>query len=351
MLEYYPWSKEVMAELLKSNKDGKISCLDLELSAKCTAASCIYCDSKPGVCSHPDPNELDFQTLRKAILEGKQNGLRWVYTCGLGEPMEDPKFWELVELLNDNSIQLSMFSNGLFIQTLETAKRLKENKVCIILKMDTFDETKFDIILGRPGAAKKIYRARDFLIEAGYGSDGNGHTDLAFSIVPSSLSLDGIPEILAFCESHGIFASVGELENAGEVVNNNLKQKLEISGEQTEELKKRADSYCNGCYMRPMCPCTALGVHIDNFGRCVVDKETGLNCKWFMLKDPCITVLGNLHSTGLVDLYNAAVRYRKEAFSSKYDEIQKDCDVSYAFGGCGGNPRDIIDFVIHQVIN
>ena len=147
MLEYYPWSKEVLRNCIQMSKLGKIPVLDLELSAKCTGACCLYCDSKPGVCSYAAHDELDYPTLEKMILEGKQKGLQWVFTCGLGEPMEDPKFWDLIKLLRNNDIALSMFSNGIFIQDLETAKKLKDNNVFIILKMDTFDEEKFDTIL------------------------------------------------------------------------------------------------------------------------------------------------------------------------------------------------------------
>ena len=342
MLEYLPWSKDVLDDCITGSKQGLMPALDLELTAKCTGANCIYCDSKPGVGAHAAPNELDYSTLKKAIFDAKSEGLRWVFTCGLGEPLEDPKFWNLIALLQENDIRLSMFSNGLFIQTLERARKLKEHGVCIILKMDTFDADKFDIILGKPGTAKRIYRARDLLLEAGYGPDGLGHTDLAFSIVPTSLSIDGIPEVISFCKEKGIFASIGELEQAGEVINHNLGDTLGISSEQVQKLKQLADEYIGGCYMRPICPCIMTGVHIDNLGNCVVDRDTGLNCKWFMLKDPKVRIVGNLYDDDICGLHRIVLAYRKNAFIANKEIIDKSCDISYVFGGCGGNPRNII---------
>lgn len=349
MVQYYPWSIKVLNEAIMAQKQGEIPSLDLELTAKCTGACCIYCDSKPDVCSSGYPNEIDFSMLEKLVLEGKARGLKWIYTCGLGEPLEDKSFWKLVALLKENGIGLSMFSNGVFIRDLDTARRLKECNVNIILKMDTFDEEKFDVILGRKGIAKSIYHARDLLLEAGYGSKDGKYTDLAFSIVPTQLSIDGIPEVIKFCEKHGVFASVGELEQAGEVINNNLTDTLGIDREAVIRLKRVADEYSGNYYMRPICPCILTGIHIDNFGNCIVDEDTGLNCKWFLLKDPRTIKIGNLKEHSATELLDKVLEYRTKAFTENKEKIIKDCSVSYVFGGCGGNPKDIIDLVINNL--
>lgn len=347
-MQYYPWSEEVLAYCISANKNGEIPALDIEFTAKCTGACCIYCDSKPDVCAKGHDGETDFCTLKRAILEAKSRGLKYIYTCGLGEPLEDPNFWDLLSLLRENNIVLSMFTNGVFIKDIEIAKRLKDSNVNIILKMDTFDETKFDSILGIKGTAKKIYSARDYLIEAGYGSKDNKYTDLAFSIVPTSLSIDSIPEVVSFCKAHGIFASIGELEQAGEVIKNNLSETLGIKREQVIALKAVADDYCNGSYMRPICPCIMTGLHIDNVGNCVVDKETGLNCKWFLLKNPTTTIIGNINNSSVISLFEKVSDYRKKAFNAHKKQIIDSCSVSYVFGGCGGNPKDIIDLVLEN---
>ena len=347
-LEYYPWSKEVLHECLSANKDNNIPTLDLELTAKCTGACCIYCDSKPDVCANAHAGEIDFFTLKKVLLEAKDRGLKCVYTCGLGEPLEDSKFWGMIALLKENNIGLSMFSNGVFIKDLDTAKRLKESNVNIILKMDTFEEEKFDAILGRKGVAQKIYRARDFLLAAGYGSKDGKYTDLAFSIVPTSLSIDSIPDVVSFCKEHGIFASIGELEQAGEVIKNNLSETLGIKREQVLQLKEVADAYYGGSYMRPICPCIMTGIHIDNVGNCVVDEETGLNCKWFLLKDPRTIKIGNIKTSSVDELFGKVTEYRRSLFLTRKKQIINSCAVSYVFGGCGGNPKDIIDLVMQQ---
>lgn len=349
MIEYYPWSKEVLNQCLEDSRKGKIPALDIELTAKCTRAYCIYCDSKPAVSACENPNEMDFLTLKQAVIEAKKHGLKWVYSCGLGEPMEDRKFWEMVSLFRDEEIKFSMFSNGLFIEDIETARRLKEYDVNIILKMDTFDEINFDIIMGKTGSAQKTYRARDLLLEAGYGPLGNGYTNLAFSIVPTTLSIDGIARVISYCKERGVFASIGELEQAGEVLNHNLHRTIGLSLEQITSLKKIADEYYDGSYMRPICPCIMTGIHIDNIGNCIVDSDTGLNCKWFLLQEPRVHVVGNLKNNNIYELYQGVLSYRKKVFDSSSIIKACDCDNSYVFGGCGGNPKDIAYIVKEEM--
>lgn len=347
MVEYIPWSKNVLNECIQIQKNGGIPSLDLELTAKCSGASCIYCDSKPDVCASANINELDYTCLEKVILSLKTKNLKWVYTCGLGEPLEDTKFWNLIHLLKNNDIKLSIFSNGIFITDLNVAKELLEHDVNIILKMDTFVEKDFDIILGGKGRARKIYAARDLLLEAGYGAKASSsQTNFAFSIVPTSLSINNIKEVVNFADQNGIFASIGELEQAGEVINKNLNSTLGISREQVLDLKKYADNYAQGDYMRPICPCILTGLHIDNVGNCVVDSLTGLNCKWFLLKNPDTQILGNIFDENVIDLFDTVENNRRERFVNSKSEILNQCNVSYIFGGCGGNPQDIISLTL-----
>ena len=348
MIEYIPWSKNVLNHSIKIQKKGGIPTLDLELTAKCSGACCIYCDSKPDVSACGMLNETKYPEIEKLVLDSKKKGLEWVYTCGLGEPLEDGKFWDMIHLFKANGIKLSMFSNGIFIRDINIAKELKENGVHIILKMDTFEEDKFDIILGRKGAAKQVYAARDLLLEAGYAGKRD-YTDLAFSIVPTSLSIDGIPTVIDFAKKHGIFASVGELEQAGEVVNKNLTGTLGIQADTVKHLKTIADAYIEGNYMRPICPCILTGLHIDNLGNCLVDEDTGLNCKWFLLQDPRTVALGNIYDNTAEELIKKVTAYRKMCFDTKKEQIERAFNVSYVFGGCGGNPRDIIALVKQMI--
>lgn len=339
-MEYYPWSKEVFTECLKLHDEDCIPTLDLELTAKCTKASCIYCDSRPAV-GVKNPNELSYEETEKIFKEAKDRDLKWVYTCGLGEPLEDMKFKRLIELLYRLDVKISLFSNGLLIDK-KKAKWLYEHDVCIILKLDTFNETNFDRILGIKGTAKKIYNALDYLLDAGYGKDGRNYTNLAFSIVPTQLSYDNIEDVIVFAKENKIFPSIGELEQAGRSLKKSHYSKLALTEEQTKKLKGTVDKLLWVNYKRPICPTIITGVHIDHIGDCVVDRITGLNCKWFLLREPDPLIIGNIKQDSLLDLYTKVREYRRRCFEENKEEIEEYKKIDYVFGGCGGNPKELI---------
>jgi MoaA/NifB/PqqE/SkfB family radical SAM enzyme len=341
VITYYPWSEEVLHECLTSYDLGEMPTLDLELTAKCTQASCIYCDSRPEVGAR-HPNELNFRETDKLLKDGKKLGLRWIYTCGLGEPLEDARLERLVESASALGIRLSMFTNGILIHE-QKAKWLHDNGVCLILKFDTREESTFDRILGKGGAAAKIYGAVELLLKAGYTKGcGDGFTDLAFSIVPTSLNVSHIEDVIQYAKDNNIFPSIGELEQAGRVFEKQAYGALALSRETISSLKILAERILWKGYTRPICPAIITGVHIDNVGNCVVDSETGLNCKWFLLQEPLVKVIGNVRKNELHMLLDDVRSYRRSRFSMNGNGVRSCESMEFAFGGCGGSPRRII---------
>jgi len=337
---YYPWSREVLDECIKDYLEGKLPVIDLELTARCSKCSCIYCDSRPGV-GEATPFELTLTETLNFLKEAKELGAKWMYVCGLGEPLEDPKFFDMVSYMSELGIRLSLFTNAQLINE-NVAKFLRKNGVCLIIKLDTFDEQIFDKILGGKGKAKRIYQAIDYLLEAGYAQDnGNGTTDLAFSIVPTKLNLSSIPEVIKFAKLHNIFPSIGELEFSGKAKIPPIWKKLALSKEETKHLRSIVERMLWPNYKRPICPAILTGIHITNIGNCVVDKDTGLACKWFLLQEPSIQVLGNIRTDTLTTLFDKAKKYRKKCFTN--EEKIREHEIDYIFGGCGGNPREVIE--------
>jgi len=341
MIEYYPWSSKVLSKCIAEHRRGELSTLDLELTSKCTQASCIYCDSRPTV-GRKHPNELNYDETTKLLVDAKKLGLKWVYSCGLGEPLEDSRFKRLVELGANMNVRFSMFTNGILIDE-KKAKWLHENRVCLIIKMDTFDEATFDKILGKPLKARQIYKAIKLLLGAGYGkSYGNGLTDIAFSIVPTSLNFHDISGIIKFARDNNIFPSVGELEQAGRILSKKKFSKLYVDDISMLSLKKEVDQLLWKGYIRPICPTIITGLHIDNIGNCIVDSDTGLNCKWFLLKEPKVKLIGNVRKESLSTMFRKVKAYRKKCFKNNREKIDNAESTEYIFGGCGGSPKKII---------
>jgi MoaA/NifB/PqqE/SkfB family radical SAM enzyme len=290
------------------------------------------------------PEELTGTELRKLILALEKYGLKYIYTCGLGEPFEDEKLRSLIDLAGEKGIRISLFSNGILIDKAK-AKWLFKNKVGIILKMDTFNEQHFDTILNKKGAARKVYRSMQNLLDAGFGSEDPEYTNLAFSIVPTKINYAEIPEVFDFALAHGIFPSVGELEYAGLAKQAAHTRQLLLTQAQLHKLHTEVDRKISANYMRPICPSIVSGIHIDNIGNCLVDKKTGLNCKWFMLQDPDEKLLGNIRYADIRKLADRAKAYREKCFKTNTTVINSLAKTKYIFGGCGGSPEKIIRLV------
>ncbi|GHV09578.1 hypothetical protein FACS1894162_0380 [Bacteroidia bacterium] len=340
--EYYPWSKKVLDSILNAHKAGDLATLDLELTAQCSYANCIYCDSKPVVGKKLN-NELPKETIRKLIQDAAKLKCHWIYTCGLGEPLEDDNFWFLVEEAHKYGINISLFTNALLINK-ENAKLLKKYGVCLIVKLDTLNSCNFDKILNRQGSADKIYQALECLLSEGYGKcEDENITDIAVSIVPSKLSIDGLEDVINYAKKNNIFPSIGELEQAGAMlINSKNYSDLALTKEEIQTIRKQVDILVACNYTRPICPTIIAGLHIDVSGNCVVDKKTGLNCKWFLLKEPDIVNLGNIKDNDLSVLLEKVKKYRAECFTTNKDHIQELKNIRYEFGGCGGSPHEVV---------
>lgn len=341
MITYHPWSDAILAECLAAHDAGLMPTLDLELTAKCTQAACIYCDSAPALNSDLG-NELSETGTRELVEQCGDLGLRWIYTCGLGEPLEDARFRTLVETASSLNVRVSLFTNGSLINR-DVADWLYAHRVCLIVKMDSLDEKTFDRILGVTGTASRIYEAVELLLAAGYASrHDEGYTDLAVSIVPTSLNVGDISAVVEYAKARNIFPSVGELERAGRMCENGAYRTLSVDSDATERLRSAVEGLLWKGYTRPICPAIITGLHVDNFGRCVVDKDTGLNCKWFLLKEPSVEVLGDVRTSNPAQLLSMVRAYRARCFRENKDGIASCESVDYVFGGCGGNPNKII---------
>lgn len=348
--EYYPWSEEVFSSTFNAYKQGHLATLDLELTAQCSRADCIYCDSKPYV-GKKASNELSRQAVEKLLKDAVALQCYWIYTCGLGEPLEDDNFWFLVEQAHKYGVRISLFTNALFINK-ENAKLLKKYGVCLIVKLDTLNSKNFDIILNRKGSAEKIYQALEYLLAEGYGKcDNDNITDIAVSIVPSKLSIDGLEDVINYAKKNSIFPSIGELEQAGAMlINSKHYYDLALTAEEITTIRKQVDTLISSNYTRPICPTIITGLHIDVNGNCVVDRKTGLNCKWFLLKEPDTLNLGNIKDNKLSDLLQKAKEYRTKCFANNKEHIQELKNIRYEFGGCGGSPHKVVTLA-EQILN
>lgn len=163
---------------------------------------------------------------------------------------------------------------------------------------------------------------------------------MAFSIVPTRLSISGIPNLIEIAKEHNIFPSIGELEFSGNAKIPKVYRELALSPGETQHLKHIVDEMLWPNYKRPICPAISTSLHIDHIGNIVVDQDTGLACKWFLLKEPTVHTIGNVRTNSLETLLERVKDYQYNCF--KNPEKIKNCQVDYTFGGCGGNPKEVL---------
>ncbi len=332
---YAPWSEEVLEFCIQEFEKNKVPALDIELSAACSHGSCIYCDSQVGV---PHQNEMEINEIRNIIEQGRRMGLKWVYICGLGEPTNDPKFRHTISLFHQHGINISMFTSGIGYSR-DDVSFLKDCNVSIILKMDSFDSEVFDYLLGKKGAAKSIYRTKDYLLDAGYGQKaGDFKTNIAFSIVPTNKNVQDIPEIVRYCQDYNIFPSIGELEYSGKA--KDIHNNLTVPKSKLLELKREIEEILGYPYERPICPASIAGIHINNIGKYVVHKTTGLSCQWFLLCEPEYYNLGDVRTDDLSQLNKKIRMYRRQQLKNVFSLLKDSSE--WIFGGCGGQPKEIL---------
>jgi len=330
-LEYLPWSQRVLKEALNDFRVGKLPILDLELSGLCKLkllyGGCIYCDSASG---RPHIGETSMHDLVRLINQGLELGLKWIFICGLGEPKDDTRFYELVRFLTDNDISLSIFSNGVFYDSYDV-DFLYSNHVHLIIKCDSFNPVVFSRLLGAPvHIAESIYRTIHMLLERGYGDKGG--PSLALSIVPTKVNLQDVVSVVNFCVKNKIFPLIGQLEYAGRA--KSIYDQLAPARSELIWLKNEIERVLGYTYEIPVCPAAMTSLHVSNTGDYIVDANTGLSCFWFHLLEPTIKVLGNIRTHSVVEMLNEMKHYRKQ----KMEDIKrwlKICSENI-FGGCGG---------------
>lgn len=341
---YEPWSSTIMDHVLDDFSKGRLPVLGIELSARCDHNLCLYCDSLVG---KPNRSELSLSELKKVVGSGKKIGVEYLYICGLGEPSDDAKFYELIEYLNEMDITTSVFTNGIGYNK-ENVQMLLSNNVNLIIKLDSLDETIFDQLLGKEGAAKCIYRTLNLLLREGYSKKReNCLTNLAASIVPTRKNIKSIPEVVEYCNDNNIFASIGELEFSGKA--KAIFHDLVPSDKQLTELKKKVDKILGYNYEKPVCPSTIVSLHINSVGEYVVDRNTALSCPWFLLKEPDCLKIGSVRKDRIEDVFERMLYLRERKIDSVRGILLNDSE--RIFGGCGGSIRKLLRLYVNRKYN
>jgi len=331
MLEYIPWSRNVVSDAIKSISKGVFTALDIELSGKCPY-NCVYCETP----YRDRQSSVDFAMIER-FLDTKQ--FKWVYICGIGEPTYDCNEDYLVRILESckkNGARCSTFTNLSNLSD-RLIQYVKDGILHLIIKYDSLNPDLIQSIYNPDDVSKhlsNIERIYD-LVQV-----KDNQTNIAASIVPTTHNKDEIDALVTSCLEHGIFPLMGQLENSGSA--KDVYDELFLDDETLKDSKSRIEKYLGEIYYIPFCPAVITGFHISNDNLITLDKRTGLSCHWFWLDEPNVEILCDLRETDDIEaISRQIIEIRKNRFQ-QFLSI-KDTLVSDIFGGCGGNKKEIFD--------
>lgn len=328
-----------MTHLKIMSKKKRLQLLDIELGGSCNF-KCVYCDTpKYGY-------QIKYRIKDLEIFFDEGNPLL-VYICGLGEPTANINrtyLIEVLELCRKYNVGCCIFTN-LSVLDEELYMYIDEGILYPIFKLDSFSVDKI----------KKIYNISDELAYKQISNIDNiskhvkvkdGYTNIAASIVPSTLNISEINSLVTWCYKNNVFPLIGQLEDAGK--GHNLFKSLEVNESMLADLKDYIFNCYGESYEIPICPSVLFGIHIDFEGDIIVDGVSGLSCHWFWLTEPHIERLGQFVGNSIDSISQMIIENRKihaEEVKNIY-QMQKEL----VFGGCGGDIKCLLDFYITNML-
>lgn len=183
------------AEIKKAVAANKLLSMEIEFSRICNFR-CSYCYvADKSECK----DELSRAEIKDVILQAKTLGARKIIILG-GEPSIYPHLIEMLSFLSAEGFDVEMFTNGTGIDK-DLAAVLAQERVRVVLKMNSRDEELQDRLAGKKGAFRIISNALSTLQKAGYPSE---ELFLAISTVICQQNIKELPAMWQWLRKNNI---------------------------------------------------------------------------------------------------------------------------------------------------
>ncbi|MDA3836510.1 MAG: radical SAM protein [Nanoarchaeota archaeon] len=203
-------------EYYKSWSEGILLTASIETSNICNLA-CSYCfrEEKNVVSKKRLNNELTLEESLKLIDDLAQLGVRCINIAGAGEPLLDPHLPAMLERIFSYNIIPLIATNGSCINDFWINK-FKETGASVMIKVNSFDSRKQDLMVNRKNYSKIRDMALNKLISAGFNKLEEGVvTRLSINSLVSRETIYEIPEIFEFCRNNNIMPCMETFIPAG----------------------------------------------------------------------------------------------------------------------------------------
>lgn len=185
--------------------DGKLLTIRLETSRICNL-KCLYCNNDSGQSVH---DEISLSVMKKIITQARLLGAESVVIIGGGEPLIYDHIKELVAFICSSGMIPVIITNGLAL-TEDLCSFLWDNNSSVLLKCDSLNKEKQDLLSGHTGTYQSIQQAIELLIKKGFNMPGSKHLKAGLSFVVTRINYTDILPIWDFCRRNGFYPNFEE---------------------------------------------------------------------------------------------------------------------------------------------
>jgi radical SAM additional 4Fe4S-binding domain len=153
------------AEIRAAAAADRLLSMEIEFSRECNFR-CAYCYVEDRTAA---AGEMSRQESKNVILQAKELGARKIIILG-GEPSIYPHLIEMIRFISGLELEIELFTNGTGV-TDELADILAEERVRVVVKMNSRSAAIQDHLAGKNGAFAIIDQALKRLRRAGYPSE------------------------------------------------------------------------------------------------------------------------------------------------------------------------------------
>ncbi|MFB0560137.1 MAG: radical SAM protein [Candidatus Lokiarchaeia archaeon] len=154
--------QDKISKLKSVSHNYTIPVVSLKITNECNL-KCLHCSSDSGL---PLRNELTLEEIQNLIGELAQIGVKRVTLSG-GEPTIRKDFWDILDYLDGEDIQVSLFTNGFFLDRRFVARLSDLNVSGVRISIDGGVAGTHDKIRGVEGSYTRAIKAVKRCSEAG----------------------------------------------------------------------------------------------------------------------------------------------------------------------------------------
>ncbi len=190
----------------------------LDLTNACNL-NCAYCyiEEKNSSRKQRRPNELSLEETIRIIDTFYLLGAKTIDLVGAGEPTIDPHFEEIVQHIHSLGMVTTLFTNGIKVAHDNSrifTRFLYDKNVTVVLKWNSIDKYRQDLVAGRTGYYDAIQDALINLHTIGFAKDVIP-TRLGINTIAYKGNLAELPELHGWCRKNNMFPMTGEFIPTG----------------------------------------------------------------------------------------------------------------------------------------